>query len=397
MLHNCGCSTRGEAEEFPIANPIGSAGHAPTGREYHFLPVRETEMGMNEESKTGVSYRDAGVDIDAQDVALERIKTMVASTTTPGTLSELGSFGGLFSLEKAGWDRPILVSSCDGVGTKLKVAFLSGIHHTVGRDLVNHCINDILVQGAEPLFFMDYVATGKLDPAVLAEVVRGVSNGCREAGCALLGGETAEMPGFYSDDEYDIAGFVVGAVNPDQLLDGSRVAVGDRLIAMPSAGLHTNGYSLARKVFFELLGLQSDSRVEELDATVSEVLLREHRSYLQALRVPVRSGWVSGLAHITGGGLTDNLPRVLPEGTAAQVDRSTWTPSSEFLFLQKHGKVTEDEMFRAFNMGVGMVAFVAQDQLASFTAHLDSVKESWFDLGEVIEGVAGEPGRTVYV
>lgn len=354
-------------------------------------------MGMSEERKTGVSYRDAGVDIDAQDVALERIKTMVANTTTPGTLSELGSFGGLFSLEKAGWDRPILVSSCDGVGTKLKVAFLSGIHHTVGRDLVNHCINDILVQGAEPLFFMDYVATGKLDPAVLAEVVRGVSNGCREAGCALLGGETAEMPGFYSDDEYDIAGFVVGAVSPDHLLDGSRVAVGDRLIAMPSAGLHTNGYSLARKVFFELLGLQADSRVEELDATVTEVLLREHRSYLQALRVPVRSGWVSGLAHITGGGLTDNLPRVLPVGTKAQVDRTTWTPSAEFLFLQKHGNVAEDEMFRAFNMGVGMVAFVAQEQLASFTAHLDSVNETWFDLGEVIEGAAGEPGRTVYV
>ena len=352
---------------------------------------------MNEENKSGISYRDAGVDIDAQDVALERIKKMVATTRTPGTLSELGSFGGLFSLEKAGWDRPILVSSCDGVGTKLKVAFLTGIHHTVGRDLVNHCVNDILVQGAEPLFFMDYVATGRLDLAVLAEVVRGVADGCREAGCALLGGETAEMPGFYSDDEYDVAGFVVGAVAQEHLLDGSRVAVGDRLIAMPSAGLHTNGYSLARKVFFELLDLQADSRVEELDATVSEVLLREHRSYLQALRVPIRSGWVSALAHITGGGLTDNLPRVLPDGTQAQVDRSTWTPSEEFLFLQKHGNVAEDEMYRAFNMGVGMVAFIAGENLASFTAHLDSVREPWFALGEVIEGAAGEPGKTVYV
>jgi len=336
-----------------------------------------------------LTYRDAGVDIDRQDEALRRIKQMVASTRTPGVVSELGSFGGLFRADFAGYEAPMLVASCDGVGTKLRVAFDCEVHDSVGRDLVNHCVNDILVQGAFPLFFMDYVATGRLDPAVLASVVCGIARGCRETGCALLGGETAEMPGFYEDGEYDVAGFVLGVVDRERLIDGSRVQAGDRLIALPSAGLHTNGYSLARKIFFEVEGLSVGDRVEELGTTVGQSLLAEHRCYLEALRVPIERGLVHGLAHITGGGIPDNLPRVLPEGTAARVNRDSWPVPPLFSFLQRAGRVEQTEMDRVFNMGVGMVVIVAPDDVEAFVTELDRAGETHHAIGEIVAGQGG--------
>lgn len=339
--------------------------------------------------KEGLRYRDAGVDIDAQDEALRRIKASLWATRTPGVLADLGAFGGMFAPDLSGMPQPVLVASCDGVGTKLKVAFETGVHDTVGRDLVNHCVDDILVQGATPLFFLDYVATGRLEPEVLAAVVEGVARGCRENGCALLGGETAEMPGFYEAGEYDVAGFIVGVVDRSRVLDGSRVAAGDVLVGLPSAGLHTNGYSLARKIFFEVLGLRAASFVEELGDTAGGVLLREHRSYLAILEKPVREGWVSALAHVTGGGLTDNLPRVLPAGTAARVDRGSWEVPALFRFLRERGNVPEPEMFRTFNMGIGMVAFVPASRLRDLEAHLDALGEPHHRIGAVVEGGGG--------
>jgi len=337
-------------------------------------------------SAAGLTYRDAGVDIDAQDEALRRIKAQVASTRTAGVLSELGSFGGLFAPPLSGLKAPVLVSSADGVGTKLRLAFLTGIHDTVGRDLVSHCVNDILVQGARPLFFLDYIATGRLEPGVLAAVVEGLARGCRESGCALLGGETAEMPGFYADGEYDVAGFIVGLVDRDRIVDGRSIAPGDVLIGLPSAGMHTNGYSLARKIFFERCGLTVDDRVDELDATVGQVMLAEHRCYLDALSPAIDAGWVKGLAHITGGGLTDNLPRILPQGTAARIERGSWPIPPLFDYMQREGNVEQHEMFRTFNMGIGIVAVVAAADAARLEAHLETLGETGYRIGEIVEG-----------
>ena len=334
----------------------------------------------------GMTYRDAGVDIDAQDEALRRIKTVLRSTRTPGVLADLGAFGGMFAPDLAGTPRPVLVASCDGVGTKLRVAFATGVHDTVGRDLVNHCVNDVLVQGARPLFFLDYVATGKLDPAVLASVVEGIARGCRENGCALLGGETAEMPGFYAPGEYDVAGFIVGLVDRGRVLDGSRVGEGDVLIGLPSAGLHTNGYSLARRILFDRLGLRPNDRVEELGGTVAEILLAEHRSYLRPLELPLDRGEIHSLAHVTGGGLTDNLPRVLPAGTAARIERGSWETPPLFRLLAREGKVDDAEMFRTFNMGIGMVAVAAGDRATELEGHLDAVGERHFRIGRIVRG-----------
>ena len=345
--------------------------------------------------KPGLTYRDAGVDIDAQDVALDRIKSLVGSTRTRGVLSDLGSFGGLFQPTLDGMERPVLVSSADGVGTKLRAAFMTGIHHTCGRDLVNHCINDILVQGAKPLFFLDYVATGVLEPGVLASVVEGLARGCKENDCALLGGETAEMPGFYADGEYDVAGFVVGIADRDRIIDGSKIAPGDIILGLPSAGMHTNGYSLARKIFFELEGLGIDDRVDALDATVGELMLAEHRSYLKMLTGPVAEGQVNGLAHITGGGLTDNLPRVLPDGCSAQISRDAWEVPALFQYMQQRGNVAEAEMFRTFNMGIGMAVIASPDHTARIEAHLDGMGEANMRIGEIIEK-EGE-GEVLYV
>jgi phosphoribosylformylglycinamidine cyclo-ligase len=337
--------------------------------------------------KKGLTYRDAGVDIDAQDEALRRIKGFVKGTRTPGVLADLGSFGGLFRPQLDGLDEPVLVASADGVGTKLKGAFLSGVHNTVGRDLVNHCVNDILVQGAKPLFFLDYVASGRLEPGVLASVVEGLANGCRENGCALLGGETAEMPGFYAHGEYDLAGFIVGIVDRARVLDGSAVRTGDLLVGLPSSGMHTNGFSLARKIFFDVAGLGIDDTVGELGETVGQILLAEHKSYRPALSGA--TDCVHALAHITGGGLTDNLPRVLPAGCSARIERDRWETPKLYEFLAECGGVAEDEMFRTFNMGIGMVALVSPDQVGVLESHLDTLGEPHVRIGEVVSGDGG--------
>jgi phosphoribosylformylglycinamidine cyclo-ligase len=274
-------------------------------------------------------------------------------------LSDLGSFGGLFRLDQARYREPVLVSSADGVGTKLKVAFMTGRHDTVGADLVNHCVNDILVQGAEPLFFLDYLATGRLSPEVAEQVIAGIARSCRENGCALIGGETAEMPGFYADGEYDLAGFIVGIVEQSALIDGRTIAPGDAIIGLPSAGLHTNGYSLARRVLFERAGLTPDSFDAELGATIGDVLLAPHRSYLSAMRPVMQPGLVKGMAHITGGGITENLPRILPDGCAARIDRSAWSVPPIFRSIQRRGQIGVDEMYRVFNMGIGLIVVCA--------------------------------------
>ena len=306
-----------------------------------------------------MDYKASGVDIDAGNETVRRIRSLARGTFTPGVLSDIGSFGGLFRLDRDRFQDPVLVSSADGVGTKLKVAFMTGRHDTVGADLVNHCVNDILVQGAEPLFFLDYLATGRLSPSVAEQVVAGVARACRENGCALIGGETAEMPGFYADGEYDIAGFIVGVVEKSKLIDGRSIVPGDALIGLPSAGLHTNGYSLARRVLFETAGLKADTFVPELGATVGDALLAPHRSYLQVVRPLIERDLVKGLAHITGGGITENLPRTLPEECAAVVELKAWDVPPIFRLLQQRGGIARDEMFRAFNMGVGLVIVCA--------------------------------------
>ncbi len=309
-----------------------------------------------------MDYHSAGVDIDAGNEAVRRIRALARRTFTPGVLSDIGNFGGLFDLSAAGLREPVLVSSADGVGTKLKVAFLANRHDTVGADLVNHCVNDILVQGAAPLFFLDYLATGRLSPAVAEQVVSGMARACRENGCALLGGETAEMPGFYADGEYDLAGFIVGGVERSRVIDGRTIVPGDVLIGLPSTGLHTNGYSLARRIVFERLGLEVDSLLPELGVTVADALLATHRSYLSVLRPVIDRRLAKGLAHITGGGITENLPRILPDGVGAEIRRGAWAVPELFRLLQDAGAVAEDEMFRAFNMGIGMiVACAAED------------------------------------
>jgi phosphoribosylformylglycinamidine cyclo-ligase len=309
-----------------------------------------------------MDYKASGVDIDAGNETVRRIRGLARSTFTANVLSDIGSFGGLFRFATGSFQDPVLVSSADGVGTKLKVAFLAAKHDTVGEDLVNHCVNDILVQGAEPLFFLDYFGTGRLSPAVAEAVVTGMARACRENNCALLGGETAEMPGFYADGEYDIAGFIVGVVDRSRLITGAAIAPGDVLIAVPSTGLHTNGYSLARRIAFDHLKLTVDSFVPELNRTVGEALLESHRSYLALVRPLLATGVIKGMAHITGGGITENLPRILPEGTAARVRTSAWTVPPVFTWLQESGRVPVADMMRTFNMGIGLIVAVAPDK-----------------------------------
>jgi len=306
-----------------------------------------------------MDYRQSGVDIDAGNEAVRRIRSLARATFTPGVLSDIGSFGGLFRLDPGAFREPVLVSSADGVGTKLRVAFMTGRHDTVGADLVNHCVNDILVQGARPLFFLDYLATGRLSPDIAEQVIAGVARGCRENGCALIGGETAEMPGFYRDDEYDIAGFVVGIVEQARIVDGRTIEPGDVLIGLPSTGLHTNGYSLARRVLFEHAGFTPGDFVPELGTTIGAALLAPHRSYLRLLVPLLDSGMIKGMAHITGGGITDNLPRVLPEGCGAAIDAGAWDVPPIFTLLRSRGEIGIAEMFRAFNMGIGLITVCA--------------------------------------
>jgi phosphoribosylformylglycinamidine cyclo-ligase len=332
-----------------------------------------------------ITYSDAGVSIDAANAAVEKIKRLARDTFNARTLSEIGTFGGMFDGAFPGMSAPVLVASADGVGTKLKIAFMTGVHDTVGRDLVNHCTNDILVQGARPLFFLDYVATGSLSPEVIVSVVEGVARGCRENGCVLLGGETAEMPGFYLAGEYDVAGFIVGVVERGRAIDGRTVAPGDVVLALPSAGLHTNGYSLARKLFFEVAGYEVDTRVDALGMTVGEALLQPHLSYLRPLEGLLDTGVVKALAHITGGGLLENIPRVLPEGTAVEITLGSWPVLPVFKVMQEIGNVAEGEMYRTFNMGVGMVIICAPADADTVRYHFDSPGQC-YRIGRVIEG-----------
>ena len=330
-------------------------------------------------------YREAGVDLDAAERAKDRLSELVASTRDENTLSEMGLFGGLYAVPGNVAD-PVLVSSADGVGTKLKVAFLSGRHDTVGQCLVNHCVNDILVQGARPLFFLDYLATGAMDETVVTEVVQGVAVACRENGCALLGGETAQMPDFYAQDEYDLAGFIVGVVARDKLLDGSRVGAGDVLIGLPSSGLHTNGYTLARKIVFDQMGLRAGDEMPELGRSVADVLLDVHRSYLGPVTPLLDADRIHALAHITGGGIPGNLPRVLPAGLGAVVDRTSWAPGPLFRLLRRAGDVERDEMYRVFNMGVGMILVVDAAEADGVVRDLQDAGEAPWILGEIEPG-----------
>ncbi len=337
------------------------------------------------------NYRDSGVDIDAQDEALREVRRIVRDTFTPNVLSDIGSFGGLFRAAFDGMEKPILVSSTDGVGTKLRVAQAMKIHDTVGYDLVCHCVNDILVQGARPLFFLDYYATGKLRPPVMTDVVRGMARACRENNTALIGGETAEMPGFYGDDDYDIAGFIVGVVDESHLLNGKTVREGDVLLGLPSVGLHTNGYSLARRVLVEKAGFDYQTILPEI-GKIGEALLQPHISYLKPLIPLIEQGTIHALAHITGGGLTDNVPRVLPDTLDARIKLGSWPVLPIFRLIYEKGGIDREEMLRVFNMGIGMVVIAAPDQVDTIVRHLTRIDQKCFFIGNVVKG----SGRVQY-
>lgn len=338
-----------------------------------------------------MKYADAGVNIAVADEVKERIRHHANRTFSTGVLGGIGGFGGLFALDRKKWKEPVLVSSADGVGTKLKVAMAMGVHSTVGGDLVNHCINDILVQGAVPLFFLDYLAMGKLEPNVIEQLIEGMSRSCRKAGCALIGGETAEMPGFYPPGEYDLAGFIVGVVERKKILTGKSVKPGDALLALPSAGLHTNGYSLARKLIFETAGLKPETYVAEVGNKIGAELLKPHLCYAPALKNIVARGWLSALAHITGGGLPGNLPRVLPTGVKAQIDLASWPVPPIFKYLATLGKIETHELLQSFNMGVGMILVVPPAFVKSVEADLKRRREKFFRIGRIERGDGGKP------
>jgi phosphoribosylformylglycinamidine cyclo-ligase len=333
-----------------------------------------------------VTYADAGVDIDRANRTKKRIKYLAHKTFTRGVLSEIGGFGGLFSIDREKYLDPVLVSSVDGVGTKLKIAFEMKMHHTIGADLVNHCVNDIAVQGAAPLFFMDYLATGKLEPETAEKVVEGLADACKQNGCALIGGETAEMPGFYPDGEYDLAGFIVGVVERERIITGKTVQPGDVILGLASNGLHTNGYSLARKLLFEIAHYTPDSYVNELKGKVGNELMHMHRSYWPIVKKLVNADCVSALAHITGGGITENLPRVLPRGVAAVIEMGTWPVLPIFEHLQKLGNVPPEEMLRTFNMGLGMLLVVPSAKFKKAQSVLDKIGEKGYTVGRIVKG-----------
>jgi phosphoribosylformylglycinamidine cyclo-ligase len=342
-----------------------------------------------------MKYADAGVNIAVADDAKQRIRHLASRTFTPAVMGGIGGFGGLFALDPNKWKEPVLVSSADGVGTKLKVAMAMGVHSTVGGDLVNHCVNDILVQGAEPLFFLDYLAMGKLDAAVVEQLVDGMSRSCRKAGCALIGGETAEMPGFYPPGEYDLAGFIVGVVERKKVITGKAVKPGDTLLGLPSAGLHTNGYSLARKLVFEIEKHKPDSYVAEVANKIGAELLKPHLCYAPALKNILAKGWVSALAHITGGGIPGNLPRVLPSGIKATIDLDTWPIPPIFKYLAKVGEMDTDEMLQSFNMGIGMIVSVPAAYVKEVEADLKRRREKFFRIGRIEKGDTGK-ARLIY-
>src|SRR5687768_14493980 len=329
-----------------------------------------------------ISYADAGVSIDNANKAVAKIREYARATFNERTLTEIGSFGGMFSGAFPDMADPILVASADGVGTKLKLAFETGIHNTVGADLVNHCVNDILVQGARPLFFLDYFATGKLEPDVTASVVEGMARACKENGCVLLGGETAEMPDFYPPGEYDLAGFIVGVVDKDKVIDGRSISPGDIVLGIPSNGLQTNGYSLARKLFFEVGGHTTGTFLEELGETVGQTLLKTHQSFLPQIAPLLDSGKIKGLAHITGGGLIENIPRILPTGVSVEIERGAWPELPVFGVMRRLGNVTEADMFRTLNMGIGMVVVCTESEKETISSHL----KSSYQIGRVVDG-----------
>ena len=336
--------------------------------------------------KTSITYADSGVDIDRADRAKQRIKYLAHRTFTKGVVSEIGGFGGMFAIDRKKFREPVLVSSVDGVGTKLKVAFMMELHHTVGGDLVNHCVNDIAVQGAAPLFFMDYLATGVLEPDVAEKIVEGIAEACRHNGCALIGGETAEMPGFYPKGEYDLAGFIVGIADRSRIITGEKVSAGDLLVGLPSNGLHTNGYSLARKLFFEVAGYSPETYVNELKGKAGAELMKTHKSYWPVLKKLIDADLVHAMAHITGGGITDNLPRVLPRGTGALVELGTWPVLPVFAHMQGIGNVPDADMMRTFNMGIGMVLVVPAKKFKRVQSVIEKCGEKPYLIGRIVKG-----------
>jgi phosphoribosylformylglycinamidine cyclo-ligase len=355
-------------------------------------PHRKPRFGPNlpEETrnpnKPSATYASAGVDLSQGDRTKQRIKYLAQKTFNKQVLGDIGGFGGLFRLDTAKYANPILVSSADGVGTKLKIAFAMNMHHTVGADLVNHCVNDIAVQGATPLFFLDYLAIGQLDDEVAQNVVSGVADACRANGAVLIGGETAQMPGFYTDGEYDLAGFIVGIVDREKLITGSKIQPGDVLIGLPSTGLHTNGYSLARKLFFDVAGYSHNQYVNELKDKAGAALMKIHRSYLPIIKKLTAADLVVGMAHITGGGITENLPRILPKTISAVVETSSWTPPPIFTHLQQLGSVEPEEMLRTFNMGIGLIAVIPADKFRRAKSMLDRTGEKFCVIGRTVKG-----------
>jgi phosphoribosylformylglycinamidine cyclo-ligase len=331
-----------------------------------------------------ITYKKAGVNIDEADRAVAAIRPMARRTFTPEVLTDIGSFGGGYRLK--GYRDPVLISSADGVGTKIKLAFLTGIHSTIGEDLVNHCVNDIAVQGATPLYFLDYFSVGKLNARVAAEVVSGIARGCRANGCALIGGETAEMPGLYADGEYDLAGFITGVVERKRMLTGKSIKAGDILLGLPSTGLHTSGYSLARMLMFEVAGHHAGTQVAELGGSIVEELLKIHRSYLAPLRALHDSGLLKGAAHITGGGITENTPRILPKGLGVRIKVGSWPVLPVFELLRKIGRIPEHDWRRTFNLGIGMIMVVSPRRLKEAARILGSLREPFYCIGEVVRG-----------
>ena len=337
-------------------------------------------------SSKAITYADAGVRIDQANRIKQRIKYLAKKTFTRGVVSEIGGFAALFAVDKTKYADPVLVSSVDGVGTKLKLAFQMNLHHTVGADLVNHCVNDIAVQGATPLFFMDYLATGKLEPAVAEKVIEGLAEACRHNGCALIGGETAEMPGFYAEGEYDLAGFIVGVVDRSRIITGKAVEPGDIILGLPSSGLHTNGYSLARKLLFEVARYEPDTYVNEIKGKVGNELMQTHRSYWPIIKKLAAAEAVSAMAHITGGGITENLPRVLPRGTAAAINYGSWPILPIFTHLEQLGHLPQDEMLRTFNMGLGMLLIIPTKKFKKAESVLDRAGEKYYAVGRIVKG-----------
>lgn len=344
-----------------------------------------------------LTYVDAGVDIKKADQLVQSIKRIAQQTRVPGVMGEIGGFGGLFSLNVSNMDQPVLVSSTDGVGTKLKIAFMMDKHDTVGIDCVAMCVNDIAVQGAKPLFFLDYLATGKIEGRIIQDVVQGIGHGCQEAKCALIGGETAEMPGFYKENEYDMAGFAVGIVDNSKIVDGSEIQVGHKIVGIASNGLHSNGYSLVRKICFDLLKLKVETHVPELGCAIGEELLRPTRIYSETVQHLIRGLPIKGLAHITGGGITENTLRIIPQACGIVFERNSWEIPPIFSYLQKAGKVEDMEMMRVFNNGIGLVAVVPEKAVADILARLSAMQEKVFVIGEIVERQADDTKRVQWV